>query len=92
MSGNVTRTSTRTQLTATCFNYRERDIDGTNVLMGDRKFYVSALDVTEAGLTLSQDDRIEALGKTWSIMKLNTIRPDPGDSAIGFVARCRQED
>jgi hypothetical protein len=92
MSGNVTRTSTSTNLSAAAFNYRERDIDGTNVLIGDRKFYISAKDVADNNLTLSQNDRIDAMGKTWSIIWLRTLRPDVGGDPIGYVARCRQED
>lgn len=90
LSGHTTIDSTGHAITAARFRYRAEDVDGTNVLTGDQRFYLSGVDLVSAGVVPSKDDQLEENGRVWSIVALEANQPDLDDDPLYYRAQCRQ--
>ena len=70
--------------------YKQRDIDGTMVLEGDRKFFLSPLNTAGAVLTApAMDDTVTLSDSSvWTIKAVDTL--SPAGTAILYVLQLRR--
>jgi len=71
-------------------NYREREVDGTNVQRGDRKALMSAFQTNGNALTKEPqtDDKFVGEGSTVSIVSARTLK-DAG-TVVAYVCQVRE--
>ncbi len=88
ISGRVTDSTTRTDVTAYLAKYKREEVDGSAVLNEDRKIWISAKDVADAGITLEKEDRIIIGSETWQMIEIKEYTP--GDTATLYWAQIRK--
>lgn len=70
-------------------SFKNREIDGTNILVGDRKFLIPTLLPDKANLlVLSKLDKMVFIGKSWNIVNFDSVAPDGNE--IVFIVQGRE--
>lgn len=67
-------------------SFKERDIDGTNILRGDRLAYVPELNL---GVTPTTAMKLQASGETWQIVGVEPTDPT-GEDPILYTLQLRR--
>lgn len=76
LTGIVTETRVTSTMKGALVKFKERDLDGTAVRVQDRKVFLRATDVEDAGINLSRGDRLRVAGITWEVLDISAIRPE----------------
>lgn len=68
-------------------NYGDREIDGTNIKVGDKNFLVPALNLD---IIPCATDVITEGNNTWTIVKITTIDPGGSGNELLYKIQCRK--
>lgn len=82
---NPTRTATTTSLYAAVLDYNQSEIDGTLILIDDKRVYISAKDNVSDP---AKGDVLVFGGRDHAIINLNTFQP--AGIIVYYEAQCRK--
>lgn len=88
VAGTVSKVNTDTAVVAAVSDYLDRDVDGELVRTGDRKVHISGKSISDAGLTLTENDSLVIGGVDYEIVNLELIAP--AGTVEHYIAQVRK--